>query len=71
MSKTVYRSIDELPLILTPEHVGAVLGISRNNAYAVLHSKGFPVIKIGKQYRINRDKFMQWVDTVQEVEIAV
>lgn len=70
MSKTVYRSIDELPLMLTPEDIGAVLGISRNNAYAVIHSKDFPVVKIGKQYRINKDKFMQWLETVQTVEIA-
>lgn len=70
MSKVVYRSFEELPVLLTPEHVGAVLGVSRNIAYAVVHSKGFPAIKIGKQYRINRDKFIQWMESVQEVEIA-
>lgn len=68
--KAGYNRVEELPLILTPENVGMVLGISRNNAYAVVHSKGFPVLKIGKQYRIHRDRFFEWIEATQEVEIA-
>lgn len=70
MRGTKYRNIQELPLVLTPQDVQDVLGISRNNAYALVHSKGFPVIRIGKLYRINRDKFIQWMETTREVEIA-
>lgn len=70
MSKTVYKSVEELPLMLKPEDVGVVLGISRNNAYAVVHSKGFPAVKIGKQYRIPREKFIAWMNNVAEVNIA-
>lgn len=70
MSANACRDIKELPLVLTPTDIAAILGISKNNAYVVVHSKGFPVIKIGKQYRINRDRFFEWMETTQEVEIA-
>lgn len=53
---------DELPLVLTPMDIARVLGVSRNTAYEIVHSKGFPAFKIGKQYRIKRDKFFQWMD---------
>lgn len=69
-NQMIYTSMEELPLVLKTEDVGAVLGIGRNNAYAVVHSKGFPATKIGKQYRIPRDKFIVWMNNVTEVEIA-
>ena len=33
-----YRSYDELPLSLRAEDVAAVLGISRANAYTLMHA---------------------------------
>lgn len=53
---------DELPMILTPMDVAAVLGISRNKAYEYVHSVGFPMFKVGKLYRIKRDTFLKWLD---------
>lgn len=58
---------EELPMILTPMDVAAVLGISRNKAYQVVHSTGFPGFKIGKQYRVHREKFIEWLNTAKEV----
>lgn len=53
---------EELPLVLTPMDIAAILGISRNTSYEILHSKDFPVFKVGKQYRIPRDKFLHWME---------
>lgn len=58
-----YRKIEELPLVLTPADIAAVLGISRNTTYEIIHGKGFPAIRIGKQYRISRDRFLAWLDS--------
>ena len=41
-----YTSLEQLPLALSAEDVAQVLGISRANAYTLMHSKGFPTIKI-------------------------
>ena len=56
-----------LPIILTPRDISAVLGVSRNKAYEVIHSAGFPSFKIGKQYRVHREKFLAWLNQVEEV----
>jgi excisionase family DNA binding protein len=52
----------DLPLILTPMDVAAVLGVSRNTAYEVVHRADFPTFKVGKQYRVQRERFIQWMN---------
>ena len=58
-----YTSVDQLPLTLCAEHVAMALGISRAGAYTLLHSKGFPTIKIGKRLVVPRDQFIKWMET--------
>lgn len=58
----MYTSIDQLPMTLCAEHVAMALGISRAGAYTLLHSKGFPTIKIGKRLVVPRDKFIKWME---------
>jgi excisionase family DNA binding protein len=60
---TVYTSYDQLPLALGAEDVAQVLGISRANAYALMHSKGFPTLKIGKRMTVPKDKLIEWIQT--------
>ena len=57
-----YTSLEQLPLALSAEDVAQVLGISRANAYTLMHSKGFPTIKIGKRMTVPKDKFIEWID---------
>lgn len=37
----IYRTFDELPVMLSIQTVAHVLGISRPNTYELAHSKGF------------------------------
>lgn len=62
-AKQSYRSLSELPLSLSAEDISYVLGISRSQAYALLHSKGFPVIKIGKRLTVPREAFLSWIES--------
>ena len=57
-----YTSYDQLPLALSAEEVSQVLGISRANAYALMHSKGFPTLKIGKRMTVPKDKLIEWME---------
>lgn len=57
-----YTSMEQLPLALSAEDVAQVLGISRANAYILMHSKGFPTIKIGKRMTVPKDKLIEWID---------
>ena len=52
----------QLPMALNAAQVAAVLSISRANAYSLMHSKGFPTIRIGKRMVVHRDKLMDWMN---------
>ena len=62
MKQTVYKSYDELPLMLSVPEVAAVLGISRAGAYELVRSDGFPALKIGIRIVVPKEKFIEWVN---------
>lgn len=57
-----YYSNDQLPCMLNADKIAKYLEISRAGAYEVMHSEGFPLIRIGKRMIVPRDKFLEWVD---------
>ena len=62
MKESIYKSFDELPLMLNAETVKNVLGISISSAYELMHEKDFPSIKIGNRLIVPKDKFREWID---------
>ena len=62
MNECTYKNYDELPLMLNVVQVAAVLGISRAGAYELVHSEGFPTLKIGSRIVVPKEKFCRWVD---------
>ena len=59
---TNYTSMEQLPLTLSANQLAQVLGISRANAYTLLHSKGFPTIQIGKRMVVPKNKLIEWME---------
>lgn len=59
---TSYTSFEQLPLTLCAEEVAQVLSISRANAYTLMHSRGFPTIKIGKRMVVAKEKLIAWIE---------
>ena len=53
---------ESLSMVLTPLDIAAVLGISRNTAYELVHSKDFPAFRVGKQYRVSKTRCLAWLD---------
>ena len=62
MNKSTYKHYDELRLFLNASQVAKVLGISTSCSYALLHSKGFPTLRIGGRMVVPRDQFIAWVE---------
>ena len=62
MKESIYKSYDELPLMLNAETIKNVLGISLTSAYELMHEKDFPSIKIGSRIIVPKDKFRDWID---------
>lgn len=56
------KTIEDYPVVLTADHVAEILGISKQVAYEVMKHPTFPVIKINRFKRVNRDAFFQWMD---------
>lgn len=46
---------------LTVKEVQQILKIGTNSAYNLIHSKAFPVIRIGQSYRIPKASFYAWM----------
>lgn len=62
MNECTYKNYDELSLMLNVVQVAAVLGISRAGAYELVHSEGFPALKIGSRIVVPKDKLREWID---------
>ena len=62
MKESIYKSYDELPLMLNAEMIKNVLGISLTSAYELMHEKDFPSIKVGSRIIVPKDKFREWID---------
>jgi predicted DNA-binding transcriptional regulator AlpA len=59
VNKTSY---DQLPIILNANAIAQTLGISRAGAYELMHSKGFPTLRIGKRMMVSKEHFIQWIE---------
>lgn len=58
--------VNNLPLVLTPVDIARILRVSKNVAYEKIHSNGFPKFKVGNQYRIYREKLIEWMENSGE-----
>ena len=57
-----FTSYEDLPIILNANQVASVLGISRSNAYALMHTDGFPTLRIGKRLLVTKEKLRSWIE---------
>jgi excisionase family DNA binding protein len=55
-------NIEELPLALNVIDIAHVLGLSKQNAYALCHRRDFPSVKIGKRIIVPRLAFERWME---------
>ena len=55
-------SYDQLPIMLNANNIAHTLGISRAGAYELMHSEGFPTLRIGKRMMVSKDRFIQWIE---------
>lgn len=53
--------------MLTIKEVQQILKIGTNSVYNLIHSKAFPVLKIGRSYRIPKTTFYAWLSDSRAV----
>ena len=62
LSNQCYKSIDELPIMLTIPQVASALNISRSSAYELAHQKKFPAMLVGSRIVVPKDRLLSWID---------
>jgi len=50
------------PDVLQVSDIQQILGIGRRQAYELVNSGQFHVVRIGKTIRIHRDVFLKWLN---------
>lgn len=55
--------------ILTVEELKAVLKITEKKAKALMRTKGFPSIRIGREYRVEEEALMEWMRSTKTINL--
>ena len=58
----MYTDIEQLPIMLNADQIAQALGISRAGAYQLMHSKGFPTVRIGKRMVVPKAQLLKWIE---------
>ena len=59
--KKIYKSFDELPIMLSVTETATVLGISRTSAYELVKGNNFPSIKVGSRIVVPKGELQKWI----------
>lgn len=61
-AKGKFINSEDLPELMTVNHLCAFLSVSRNKGYDIMNEADFPSFKLGeKLLRVHRDDFLKWV----------
>lgn len=66
MAQPIYKSYDELPIVLSAKEVSAAMCISRSGAYALMAQKDFPTVTVGNRKLVPKTAFIKWLETGSE-----
>ncbi|MGV3467361.1 MAG: helix-turn-helix domain-containing protein [Heyndrickxia sp.] len=64
------KNPSDYPYILTAKEVAEILSISKAKAYDLFNLTSFPAITLGRNKRVKRDAFFEWIDSQVTQEIA-
>jgi methanogenic corrinoid protein MtbC1 len=55
--------------ILTETEVQEILKLGNRQTKALFRTNGFPSMKIGREYRVLEDKFVEWINQNPSVKL--
>lgn len=61
MKNTIYKSYDELPLLLNAKQLSGLLGVSDSSVYELIQEDDFPSLRIGKRIVIPKEELRKWI----------
>lgn len=58
-----------MPTLLTPKEVAAILKVSYDSALEFIKHSGIDYLKVGRQYRVNKDKLLAYLQQQGQIEV--
>lgn len=55
--------------ILTEKDIKDALKLGTKQAKALMRTEGFPAIKIGREYRVEEEAFLNWIRTTKTIKL--
>ena len=62
LTNQCFKSIDDLPIMLTIPQVAMALSISRSSAYELAHQKRVPAMQVGSRIVVPKERLISWID---------
>ncbi|MGO4543256.1 helix-turn-helix domain-containing protein [Paenibacillus sp. 2TAB23] len=66
MTKIKVTAIEQLPDVLTPQHIADYIGISRRRIYELCQSGEIKSFLIGASRKIHKSDLLDWVRVLRE-----
>jgi len=63
LKKSIYKSYDELPLLLNVKQLADLLGVSDSSVYELIQEDDFPSLRIGKRIVVPKEELRAWIST--------
>lgn len=58
----LYRSLEEIPVVVSVPELAEILRVSRNTAYAMVRSGQIPSVRTGAQIRISKSALLDYLN---------
>jgi hypothetical protein len=58
----MYKNFENYPDVLNVSDIQEILGIGRKQAYELVHSGEFHVMKIGKRIKVSKNVLINWIE---------
>lgn len=56
------NNVEELPFFLNSRNISEIMGVSHKTANEWMNDTSFPLIRVGKIKRVEREKFLAWLE---------
>ncbi|WP_100406230.1 MerR family transcriptional regulator [Bacillus solitudinis] len=55
------KNQEDYPILMQAPHVAEIVGVSLRIAYEIMERKDFPLIRIGRAKRVEKEAFFNWL----------
>ncbi|ARK28742.1 helix-turn-helix domain-containing protein [Halalkalibacter krulwichiae] len=63
-----FKSVEDYPIILKVGDIAEIIGVSDRSAYEIMERPDFPLIRIGRQKRVQREAFFGWLEAQSKLK---